>query len=87
MITIVTSENCPYCSAAKDLINSLWFEYKEKVVDLWSDDLRSIVQTTWMMTVPQVFVWDISRDNLLGWYTDIKALNDEWKLVSMLEKS
>jgi glutaredoxin len=34
MITIVSSDVCPYCSAAKQLLTSLGYEYEEKRVDM-----------------------------------------------------
>jgi len=87
MITIVTSSTCPYCSAAKDLITSLWFKYKEKIIELWSDELMEIVRKTGLMTVPQVFAWDISKENLLWGFSDIDTLNNEWKLVDILKNA
>lgn len=87
MIKIVTSSICPYCSMAKDLISSLWFEYEEVMVEMWSPRLMEIVQKTGMMTVPQIFVWEVSKDNLLWGYSDIQALHDEWKLIELLKKA
>jgi len=86
MITIVTSSTCPYCMAAKSLITSLWYEYKEKVVALWSNELMDIVRTTWLMTVPQIFAWKVSKENLLWGFNDIETLNKEWKLQEILGK-
>lgn len=86
MIKIVCTSVCPYCDMAKNLITSLWFEYQEINVDNEPQKLREIVSITQMMTVPQIFVWDISKENLLWWYSDIKALHDEWKLISLLTK-
>jgi len=87
MITVVSSSVCPYCTMAKELITSLWFEYEEVLVEFWSDELNEIIQKTWMMTVPQVFAWKISKENLLGWYTDILDLQNEDKLVEILKKA
>lgn len=84
MITIFTKDYCPYCILAKELLWALWYEYTE--VDL-SDDhekLMELVQISAMRTLPQIFVWDIKRENLLGWYSDIKKLNDEWILEEKL---
>ena len=86
MITIVSSEVCPYCTMAKNLITDLGFEYSEVKVGLWSSKMMEIVQKTWLMSVPQIFAWDISKENLLGWYDDISELNNEWKLVDIFNK-
>jgi glutaredoxin len=80
MITIVSSSSCPYCEMAKQLITEMWFEYEEKHVSMWSPELMEIVQTTWLMTVPQIFAGEISRKNLLWWYDDIRKLHDNGKL-------
>lgn len=84
MITIFTKDYCPYCILAKELLWALGYQYNE--VDL-SDDhekLMELVQISAMRTLPQIFVWDIKRENLLGWYSDIKKLNDEWILEEKL---
>ena len=87
MITIVTGSMCPYCSMAKDLITSLWFEYEEKVAEIWTSELMEIVQKTGLMTVPQIFNWEISKENLLWGYSDIEALHNDGKLLELLKKS
>ncbi len=77
MITIFTKDYCPYCMLAKELLWALWYEYTE--VDL-SDDhekLMELVQIWGMRTLPQIFVWEITKENLIWWYSDIKKLNDE----------
>ncbi len=84
MITIFTKDYCPYCMLAKELLWGLWYEYKE--VDL-SDDhekLMELVQISAMRTLPQIFIWEITRENLLWGYTDIKKLNDEGRLEEKL---
>ena len=86
-IKIVTSSICPYCTMAKDLISSLWFEYEEVVVEMWTSELMDIVQKTGMMTVPQIFIWEVSKENLLWGYTDIEALHNEGKLVDLFKKA
>ena len=84
MITIVSSNICPYCSAAKQLLDSKWVEYTEKTVQMWSPELMEIVQKTGLMTVPQIFNWEIARENLLGWYSEISELERNGKLDAAL---
>mgnify|MGYP002641705734 CR=1 FL=1 len=84
MITVVSSANCPYCDMAKTLLTSLWYEYEITDITNDGDKLREIVWITWLMTVPQIFSWEISKENLLWWYSEISALNDEWKLKEIL---
>lgn len=86
MIKIITTSNCPYCIMAKNLLSSLWFKYEE--INLTDDTkkLREIMSISGMMTVPQIFNWEIKKINLLWWYSDIKDLHDKWKLISLLQK-
>lgn len=84
MITIFTKDYCPYCMLAKELLWALWYGYKE--IDL-SDDhekLMELVQISGMRTLPQIFFWEITRENLLWWYSDIKKLNDEGTIEDKL---
>lgn len=87
MIQIVTKDYCPYCIAAKDLIKNLWFEYTE--IDLTNDNgkMREIMIISEMMTVPQIFVWTIKKENCLGWYSDIRELHEKWILIEKLKKA
>ena len=81
MITIFSKETCPYCDMAKWLLTSLWIEYTEVDVTSDMDKLREIVAISWMMSVPQIFNWEIVKENLIGWYDELKKLNDEGELV------
>lgn len=85
MITIITKDYCPYCTMAKNLISGLWFEYTEVDITDDSQKLREIVQISRMMTVPQIFVWEIKLENLLWWYSDIAKLNENGQLVWKLK--
>jgi len=87
MITIITKDYCPYCTMAKNLISSLWFEYTEVDITDDSQKLREIVQISRMMTVPQIFAWEIKTENLLWWYSDILTLNEKWLLIEKLKNS
>lgn len=81
----MSSEVCPYCSAAKQLLESLGYEYEEKQVTMGSPELMSIIQVTWMMTVPQIFSWEISRENLIWGYSELTQLQSDWKLEQVLK--
>jgi glutaredoxin 3 len=85
MIKIITKDYCPYCVLAKELISSLWFEYEEIDVTNDGEKLMEVVNISWMRTVPQIFAWEIKTENLLWWYSDIKALNDEGILEDRLK--
>lgn len=86
MITIYSKDYCPYCQAAKDLIHSLWFEYQEIDITDDIDTYTKIRSVSWLMTVPQIFIGELSKENCLGWYSDIKKLYDDGKLLERLKK-
>lgn len=85
MITIVSSDSCPYCRAAKQLLESLGYEYIEKKVEIGSPELWEVIQITGMMTVPQIFSGEISRENLIWGYTELTQLQADWKLEETLQ--
>ena len=87
MITIYSKDYCPYCDMAKNLIKSLWFEYFEIDVTSSPDIVLEISEISWFRTVPQIFVWEIKKQNCLWWYSDIKKLHDENKLLTILENN
>lgn len=87
MIKIISKDYCPYCDMAKELIKSLWWTYEEIDVTHDMEKLQEVVAISRMMTVPQIFAWDIKIENLLWGYSEIAKLNDEWKLVEILENN
>ena len=86
MIKIFTKEGCPYCVLAKNLISSLWFEYEEIDITNDNDKFRELASVSEMITVPQIFAWEISSENLLWGYDNINKLNEEGKLIDILSK-
>jgi glutaredoxin 3 len=86
MINIISKDYCPYCTLAKELITSLWFEYNEIDVTDDTDKLREIVTISRMMTVPQIFAWEIKAENFLWGYSDIAKLHENGELVERLKK-
>lgn len=86
-ITIFSKDYCPYCDMAKELLKSIWIKYIEIDVTNDQEKVLEISQISWFRTVPQIFVWEIKKENCLWWYSDIKKLNDEWKLLNTLQKT
>lgn len=85
MIQIFTKDYCPYCVLAKELFTSLWVEFSE--IDVTNDTakLMEIVQVSGMRTVPQIFNGEVTSENLLWGYSDVKSLHDQWKLLELLK--
>jgi glutaredoxin 3 len=79
-IEIYTTQWCPYCNAAKALLDEKRVAYEE--VDADTPEARSamIHRAHGRRTVPQIFV----GDQHLGGYTDIAALDRAGKLDTIL---
>jgi glutaredoxin 3 len=84
-VNIITKAYCPYCHAALQLLDSLWVEYKN--IDVMNDEgyYEEVQGITGSHTVPQVFAWEINKENFLWWYTEISSLYNRWELTKILE--
>ncbi len=79
-IKMIKKNPCPYCDRAKTFLDNKGFKYE--VVDLTNnhDELEKLKQQTGWKTVPMIFI----NDKLVGGYTDLKTLEDEGKLDSLV---
>ncbi len=80
MITLYTKDYCPYCTKAKNLLDSLGAKYEEIDVTHDQDTLMQIVKKSGMRTVPQIFLWD----ECLWGFDSINAMHNEGKLEEKL---
>ena len=80
-ITIYSKDPCPYCDAAKNLLESLEIPFDEIDLTEKLDEMDRIKQETGWRTMPVILI----NGKLVGGYMDLKALNDEGKLESMLK--
>ncbi len=80
MITIFSKSYCPYCSAAKQFLDSIGKEYIDVDLEHDLDKMREIVQISGMMTVPQIFDGDITHENLIWWYDDMMRKYNAWEI-------
>ncbi len=73
---ILTSNNCNWCTKAKDLILRKGSQYHEfNLVDY--PDLREFLKVSELKTVPQIFVKSHGALEYLGGYNDLEEfLND-----------
>ena len=78
---MVKKNPCPYCDRAKNLLDGKGIPFE--VIDLTDkmDELQAWKEKTGWKTVPMIFI----NDNLVGGYTDLKALDDEGKLDEMVK--
>jgi glutaredoxin 3 len=77
-VTVYSTRACPYCVAAKTLLNNLQVGFEEVFLDqqpeLWS---KLSAENNGWRTVPMIFV----GNEFLGGYTDIRALHEAGQLL------
>ena len=79
-VEIYTTSSCPYCHAAKSLLDEKGVDYTE--TDVANPDLRQamIARANGRRTVPQIFVGDTH----VGGYDDMAALDRSGGLDPLL---
>lgn len=79
-VLVYTTSWCPYCRAAKMLLQGKHVTFEEIDVD-GRDDLRKwLVEASGQRTVPQVFI----NGRSVGGYSDISALDQAGELDGLL---
>ena len=79
-VLVYSTNYCPYCTRAKQLLSKKGVSYEEVRVDDRPDLRDWLVETTRQRTVPQVFV----NGRPLGGFTDIAALDQKGHLNKLL---
>ena len=81
-ITVYTSESCPYCVRAKQLLAARGLVYEEILVP-WSDEAAwdAMVKRSGMKTVPQIFF----DDECVGGFRELSALDAAGTLAERLK--
>ncbi len=79
-VTMVKKNPCPYCERAMTFFDNRGI--KVDIIDLTGkpDELMEWKTKTGWMTVPIIMI----NDQLIGGYTDLKALDEEGKLNPLL---
>jgi len=79
-VQIYTTNWCPYCNAAKALLDDKQVAYEE--IDVTDPDLRAemMQRAHGRRTVPQIFIGDTH----VGGYDDLSALDRRGKLDPLL---
>lgn len=80
-IEVYTTNYCPYCSAAKNLLTGKSLEFTE--IDVSSDYEKRewLVKTTGQRTVPQIFI----NEKSIGGFQELSALEGSGELDKMIE--
>jgi len=81
-VVMYTGPKCNYCSAAKHLLNKKEVSYTEFDIAIDSSKMQEMqIRTNGAKTIPQIFI----GDTYVGGYNELKALEVEGKLNSLLE--
>ncbi len=82
-VEIYSTDYCPYCTRAKDLLTRKGAEYTE--YDVTHDDegrIKLVEKAGGRRTVPQIFI----DGKHIGGFDDLSALDKEGKLDELLAK-
>lgn len=79
-IKIYTTLVCPYCTQAKQLLQSLDAEYEEIRIDINEDQRAEMERLSGRRTVPQIFI----DGKAIGGFTDLQSLHTSGELKNML---
>ncbi len=83
-ILVYSSTFCPYCSAAKALLERKGVPFSEVNLDeLPPSETERVVQLTGRTTVPQVFI----GDRHVGGFTDLQAADQSGDLDNWLAEA
>lgn len=80
-IIIYSTNTCPFCDRAKDLLDSKGATYKEIKIDEDPSKRDEMLERSGgRRTVPQIFI----NGKHIGGFDDLKALNDKGELDKLL---
>ena len=80
VVKMYTTRFCPYCVAARRLLDSKGVSFEDIAVDGDVDLRRKMSEMAGQHTVPQIWVGDTH----VGGYTDLAALERSGRLDSLL---
>lgn len=80
-VTVYSTNMCPYCVRAKQLLERKGIEYKEVNLSKEAPEVRlELMQKTNYRTVPQIFI----KEQFIGGFDQLYALDREGKLDELL---
>lgn len=80
-VLIYSTQTCPYCDRAKQLLDSKGVKYEEIRVDENPTLKDEMIAKSGRRTVPQIFI----NDQAIGGFDDMAALEKAGKLDSLLD--
>lgn len=79
-IIVYSTQVCPYCVAAKNLLKSKQLEYTEIFVDKDSEQRALMMKKSGRTSVPQIFI----NDHHVGGFDELSALTRNKELDALL---
>jgi glutaredoxin 3 len=79
-ITVYTTTRCPYCAAAKALLNKRELPYEEIFLDRDAAGRAELIQRTGMMTFPQIII----DGTLVGGFDELRAADKSGRLAELV---
>lgn len=79
-VEVYTTDYCPYCVRAKDLLKSKGVAFEEKVMTTQEERIALMERANGRRTVPQIFI----NGEGIGGYDDLAALNAKGDLDKKL---
>jgi glutaredoxin 3 len=80
-VTIYTTNTCPYCVAAKNLLKAKGVSYNEINVQTSIEQRNIMMERSGRRTVPQIFI----GDRHIGGFDDMALLERKGELNALLE--
>lgn len=81
-VTVYSLDYCPYCVRAKELLSRYNIPFREVIVAADDKGTRlELEEKSGMKTFPQIFY----GNDVIGGYTDLKALDDSVGLPNRLK--
>ncbi|WP_205698059.1 glutaredoxin domain-containing protein [Conexibacter sp. SYSU D00693] len=80
-ITVYSTDACPYCIRAKQLLDARGYAYEEINLARDPDGRAELVAKTGMMTFPQVLV----GEELIGGFTETVQADRSGRLAQLLQ--
>ncbi|MFT4822699.1 MAG: glutaredoxin 3 [Halioglobus sp.] len=82
-VKMYSTRFCPYCTAAKSLLDDKNVAYEDIAVDGRNELRQQMVEASGRNTVPQIWIGDTH----IGGFDDLNLLNRQGQLDTMLQAS
>ncbi|MBI5608523.1 MAG: glutaredoxin [Deltaproteobacteria bacterium] len=79
-IIVYRTESCPYCVAAKQLLQKRGYEFEEVYLDRDASRMAELKEQFGWRTVPMIVV----GDTFVGGYTDLRQLDTAGTLAQLV---